>query len=64
MNRKAKQDFLDKRRHSGRSVLLGGMIAAAIIAVFLALGGDLGDGLGAPDVRIDSALAFPGAASL
>jgi hypothetical protein len=55
MDQRAYQDFVRARRHSGRSFLIGGILAAVTVGIFMIFGGDLTFGLSAPDVRIDSA---------
>jgi hypothetical protein len=59
MDTRAREEFIRKRRHSGRSIILGGLVAGTAVVAFVVLGGDLGFGLQAPDVRIDSAFVLP-----
>ncbi|MFO6463351.1 hypothetical protein ACK8OR_03075 [Jannaschia sp. KMU-145] len=47
--------FTAKRRTRGINFILGGTLVAALFTAFLAVGGSLDVGLGAPEVRIDTA---------
>jgi hypothetical protein len=55
MDARAREEFLRRRRHSGRSFVIGGLLAAGAVVAFVGLGGELSLGLKAPDVRIDAA---------